>query len=569
MTRMLHGLFRPGMAALAIFATLSACRAIGFGEGMLLGATPASGIAFAAALLLRGSGAAAAGLGFAAAGLVWGLGPATAAIDGAAHGLAALAAAGAMRALARRRAQRSRTSDWLIFLVGVALFTATVAAAAAGAAALRLAGAPFAAPAAAGLAAVFEPLGVLTVCAALFSWREAGAILRDPRPAFAIAAVAAGLIALLQALLALPPGQVSPSGVTLLLAVPFCLLIAMQRRSLDGAALSLVAAQVTLAILLADIGGIVAVEFVAAVLYLNLLVATCQLVHAVNLDRLGALAEVEARKAELERRVAERTARLTTMTEKALAADAAKSRLLATVSHDVRTPLNGVIGMASLVLEADLDSQTRRNVEVIRASGFHLLDVVNRILDFSRLDAGRAAEAGAEPFDLAALFEEVIAEARFLPFAEGPALGWEIAPGLARRRLGDPQALRRVLTNLVGNALRFTDAGSVALSAAGTRDGGLRIEVRDTGVGIPSSEHARIFLPYEQASATGGRRRGGTGLGLAICAELTRRMGGRIGVESAPGAGALFWLELPFPAAPLSASPTPAPRATPATGAAG
>ena len=189
--------------------------------------------------------------------------------------------------------------------------------------------------------------------------------------------------------LALPGGVVSPSGITLLLAVPFCLWVAMQPRSLDGAAVSFLAAHVALYVILRQTGSVVRADYVTTVLYLNIVIATCQLVHAVNRDRLSALEAIAAHKAELEARVVERTARLEQMTERAIAADKAKTKFLATVSHEVRTPLNGVIGMASVVLAADLDADTRRNVAMIRSSGLHLLDVINRILDYFRLDQRR------------------------------------------------------------------------------------------------------------------------------------------------------------------------------------
>jgi signal transduction histidine kinase len=277
-------------------------------------------------------------------------------------------------------------------------------------------------------------------------------------------------------------------------------------------------------------------------------VATCQLVHFVNRDRLAALAEIAAHRAELERRVAERTARLNAMTERALAADAAKTRFLATVSHEVRTPLNGVIGMASLVLDGELDPDTRRNVNVIRTSGLHLLDVINRILEFSRLD--RAPDPDDADFDLRDLVAEVLDEARASPHAEGLELRAAIAPGLGTVRHGSRQSLRQILTNLVGNAAKFTPRGSVTVRLL-EASSGVRLEVEDTGLGIPPALQSRIFEPYEQGEA--GRRSGGTGLGLAICAELAARMGGRIGVESREGAGSLFWVELPLPLAAAAA----------------
>ena len=347
-------------------------------------------------------------------------------------------------------------------------------------------------------------------------------------------------------LLSLPVEQVSPSGITLLLSVPFCLWVAMQRRSLDGAALSFVASHVGLVLLLRAVGSIDRAEYVTAIVYLNVLVATCQLVHAVNLDRLAALAEVEARKVDLEERVARRTAHLNAMTERALAADAAKTRFMATVSHEVRNPLNGVLGMASVVLAGRLDPETRRNVEIIRTSGHHMLDVINRILDFSRLDHAPRGYDVSE-FDLRAVVEEVLQEARFLPYADGLELRADLAPELRPWRKGYRRGLRQVLTNLVGNAAKFTAAGSITVRIVGLPEDRIRVEVEDTGIGVPPSDLERIFLPYEQAEGPGRGAQGGTGLGLAICAEVVRRMGGTIGVESQTGTGSRFWFELPLP----------------------
>ena len=320
----------------------------------------------------------------------------------------------------------------------------------------------------------------------------------------------------------------------------------MQRRSLDGAALSFLASHIALVMLLHSVGSIDRAEYVTAILYLNLLVGTCQLVHAVNLDRLAALAEIEARKRQLEERVLRRTARLHAMTERALAADAAKTRFLATVSHEVRTPLNGVLGMASVVLAGNLDEETRRNVGIIRTSGYHLLDVINRILDFSKLDQTPRGEDICE-FELRALLKEVLEEARFLPYADGLDLRAELEPALHLRRKGYRQGLRQVITNLVGNGAKFTATGSVTVRIAGLPDEAIRVEVEDTGVGIPPSDLERIFLPYEQGESSTHVGHGGTGLGLAICAEFVGRMGGTMGVESTVGAGSLFWLEVPLP----------------------
>jgi signal transduction histidine kinase len=341
--------------------------------------------------------------------------------------------------------------------------------------------------------------------------------------------------------------QVSPSGVTLALSVPFCLWVAMQRRSLDGAALSLAASLVALGMLLQSVGSINRAEYVTAVIYLNLLVATCQLVHAVNLDRLTALSEVEAGKRDLEERVVLRTARLNAMTERALAADAAKSRFLATVSHELRTPLNGVLGMASVILSGNLDAEIRRNVGVIRTSGYHLLDVINRLLDYSELDHERRRDDASE-FDLRAVVEEALEEARFLPYADGIDLSVSFETEMQPLRKGNRQGFRQVLTNLLGNGAKFTEQGSVTVRIFACPEDVVRVEVQDTGCGIAPFDLDRIFLPYEQSGRSPHPGHVGTGLGLAICAEVIRRMGGAIGVESEVGAGSLFWFEVPLAA---------------------
>jgi signal transduction histidine kinase len=536
--------------ALAVLALVSACRAFGFGEGVLLGVTPASGLALGAGVLLRVPRAIAAAAGFALAGAVWGLPLSMVAADAIVHGLAAIVAAFTMRTLARRRQIRSKTGDWLIFLVGGCVFTIVVAAGWLVSGVLGLFGTSslWEAPL---LALAFEPLGILTLGAVLASVTEFPRIRANPRPALGVVALGAFLLVALWLLLHLPMRQVSPSGVTLVLSVPFCLWVAMQRRSLDGAALSLVASLVALMMLLQSVGSIDSAEYVTAVIYLNLLVATCQLVHAVNLDRLTALSEIEARKRELEERVVQRTARLNAMTERALAADAAKSRFLATVSHELRTPLNGVLGMASVILAGNLDGETRRNLRVIRSSGYHLLDVINRLLDFSELDQGQRRNDASE-FDLRALVEEVLEETRFLPYADGLDLSVDFDADLQPLRIGDRQGLCQVLTNLLGNGAKFTAQGSVAARIVAHSEDAVRFEVQDTGSGIAPSDLERIFLPYEKSGRSPHPGYDGTGLGLTICSEIVRRMGGAIDVESKVGTGSLFWFEVPLPAVIVS-----------------
>ncbi len=556
---------RPGTtlgSVAAIAGLVWLCRWLGFGEGVLLAATPASGVALVATLTLRWRGGVVVFTGFALGDLLSGLGPVEAAVDGAAHGAAALAAWSAMRALARRGGTATRMLEWLVFLAGVALFSLVVASVLGLAASLGLLGAEVSPLRLAALAWIFQPLGLATCAAALATLAEVDQVRDDPGPAIGIAAFGLVLLAALGILLDFG-GHLDPSAVTLLLAAPFCLWIAMQRRSFDGAVISLAAVNVALCILLLHFGGAVtAPGFVATVAFLNLLVLTCQLVHAVNRDRLDAIDETLAHRRDLERRVDERTAMLTEMTERALAADAAKTRLLATVAHEVRTPLSGIIGMTSVVLRDDLGESARRNVGLMRSSGLHLLSVIDRILEYSRLEQGTYREPEDGPFDLGALLAEIVEEARFTARPGAVALRVTLAPGLERARRGDRPALRQIVTNLVANAVRFTDAGLITVRARALAGDTLRIEVEDTGVGVLPSAQERIFQPFEQGE-DGTRRPGGAGLGLAISAEMVRRMGGRIGLHSAIGEGSIFWIEAPLPVdheAPPPAPPVPRPE---------
>ncbi len=536
---------RVAVAAAFVAGIALACRLAGFGDGPLLGLTAASGAALAAALALRWRGVLGAAAGFGVAGVAGGLPAEAALLDAAAHGLAALAGWRVMRRFARSGRAETRTGEWLGFLGGVAAFSVTVAA-------VTLAGEVSGVTSGSGAtgslawhALLFAPVGLMTCFAVIASAGEWRLVRSRPGPAFGIAAFAVLLLGLLAWLLWHPIAGVNPSGLTLLLAVPFCLWTAMRRRSLDGAAVSFAAVSVALALVASRSGGILSADYVTTIVFLSALIAICQLVHAVNRDRLAAMEENEARKRDLEARVAERTADLTLMTERAIAADETKTRFLATVSHEVRTPLNGIIGMTSVILAGDLDDEVRRNVGVVRSSGFHLLAVINRILDFSKLDHSEGPD-DVIAFDLRALVSEVVEEARFSVGEAGVVVRTAFDQGVGATHVGWRQGLRQVLTNLVGNALKFTDAGTVTVSVTEHEAGLVRIEVRDTGIGIPAAARARIFLPFEQADGSTSRRYGGTGLGLSICSEMIRRMGGSIDVESAPGQGSTFRIEIPL-----------------------
>ncbi|HZF77460.1 MAG TPA: ATP-binding protein, partial [Acetobacteraceae bacterium] len=247
-------------------------------------------------------------------------------------------------------------------------------------------------------------------------------------------------------------------------------------------------------------------------------------------------------------------------------AHAEKSDLLAFTSHEVRTPLNGVLGTLSLLLDTGLDSEQRAYAETARQCAEALLATVNEILDLSRIEAGRL-EVERIPFDLAAPVEEVLALLAPAASEKGLSLGAAIAPDLPARVLGDPQRLRQVLLNLGDNAVKFTSRGGVAfrLSRGEGEGNGERLvaEVHDTGVGIPASLRRRLFRRFAQADAGTARRHGGSGLGLMICRRLVGLMGGTIGIESREGEGSTFRFDLPLIAAADSAGAAPARLAPP------
>jgi CheY-like chemotaxis protein/two-component sensor histidine kinase len=248
--------------------------------------------------------------------------------------------------------------------------------------------------------------------------------------------------------------------------------------------------------------------------------------------------------------------------EAAEQANEAKSVFLATMSHEIREPMNGVIGMTRLLLETPLSDEQRSHVEMVHESGQALLTIINDILDLSRMEAGRL-ELDSIEFNLKTLLERVLAVVEPRAREKGLALQLRIAPEMPTLLRGDPGRLRQVLLNLVGNAVKFTPTGEVGLAVRLLADepGGLRlgVTVSDTGIGIPEHLQDRLFTPYAQADPSVPRLYGGSGLGLTICARLIRLMGGELALSSRPGEGTRFDLTLVL-AGPLGLPADPSRR---------
>jgi signal transduction histidine kinase/DNA-binding response OmpR family regulator len=253
--------------------------------------------------------------------------------------------------------------------------------------------------------------------------------------------------------------------------------------------------------------------------------------------------------------------------EAAEVASQAKSEFLANMSHEVRTPMNGILGMVGLALDTELDDSQREYLEMVRESADALLSLLNDILDFTRIEAGRL-DTVSIPFELNALLSSAVTPVRLLAEEKRLKLERRIDPAVSSRRVGDPNRIRQVLINLLRNAVKFTAGGEVAVRVTAVDGGAIRFEVTDTGIGIPEDKKEAVFDSFYQVDGSMSRSFGGVGLGLSISRNLVELMGGRLRLESEVGKGSRFWFDLslptvegPEPERKRPAAPAPKPEA--------
>ncbi|MEG3638206.1 PAS domain-containing hybrid sensor histidine kinase/response regulator [Magnetococcus sp. PR-3] len=249
--------------------------------------------------------------------------------------------------------------------------------------------------------------------------------------------------------------------------------------------------------------------------------------------------------------------------KKAESASRAKTDFLAIMSHEIRTPMNAIMGMAELLRDGGVEPQEREHyVVILKRNADGLLAIIDDILNISKVEAGRI-ELEKIPFDLEDLVENVVATMRTLVREKGLTLNWQVTHGLNTHRLGDPTRLRQVLINLMGNAVKFTEYGSIDLHISEVVPHTIEVTITDTGVGIEPDKLAHIFEPFTQADDAVTRKHGGTGLGLALCRSLVELMQGEITVTSTPMQGSCFRFTIELPSTKIDTPTTPAPQDMP------